>query len=45
MRTRGAGQGSASGTEFANRGKKKKRQKCMRTEAYLHYRKNWVRTH
>ena len=32
MRTRGAGQGSASGTEFANRGKKKKRQKCMRTE-------------
>ena len=24
MRTRGVGQGSASGTEFANRGKKKK---------------------
>ena len=24
MRTRGAGQGSASGTEFASRGKKKK---------------------
>ena len=34
MRTRGVGQGSASGTEFGNRGKKKKKKlkKCMRTE-------------
>ena len=36
MRTRGVGQGSASGTEFANRGKKKKKKKklkkCFRTE-------------
>ena len=32
MRTRGVGQGSASGTEFANRGKKKKQQTCMQTE-------------
>ena len=33
MRTRGVGQGSTSGTEFANGGKKKKKQqKCMQTE-------------
>ena len=30
MRTRGVGQGSVSGTEFANRGKKKKEKKTQK---------------
>ena len=45
MRTRGVGQGSASGTEFANRGKKKNGKRVCKLKSYLHYRKNRVRTH